>query len=254
MRRSQTQVFLESIYFCILFVQDHSLRRILFINITDHILCIFQTHSHFCILLAPPRRFVTICRPSPLHSLQMYYDPYAPRIGPTAMPLPRSKIVPYFAGRFGTFEDFLEEFEDHAHACKLTDSQQVDAPIRYMDLCTHEFCKTLDGFRACREWTLFRHSLVKVAFHGIIPPHQIKRKKLDHLVEDRSRSRMGLRFAKPTCYSTTVNPLIARYFGPEFSSSTLPPTRHPIRRHFRFRANSVCLHGTPFVLVTGARD
>ena len=42
----------------------------------------------------------------------MYYDPYAPRIGPTAMPLPLSKIVPYFAGRFGTFEDFLEEFED----------------------------------------------------------------------------------------------------------------------------------------------
>jgi hypothetical protein len=85
----------------------------------------------------------------------MYYDSFAPRTGPAAMPSPRSKIAPYFSGRLGTFEDFLEEFETLAYDYKLTEPQHVDVLVRYVDPFTREFCRTLNGFRS-RDWTLFR--------------------------------------------------------------------------------------------------
>ena len=68
------------------------------------------------------------------------------------------------------------------------DTQRVNVIVHYIDPSTREFCKTLNGFHSC-DWTLFQQSLIK-AFRSSIPPHLIKRKKLDHLVEDRSRSRM----------------------------------------------------------------
>ena len=91
-------------------------------------------------------------------------------------------------GSHPTSQDVSECFEYHVYACKLTDPQRVEVIIRYIDPSTRKFCKTLSGFHSC-DWTPFQQSLVK-AFRSSIPPHQIRRKKLDHLVEDRSRSRM----------------------------------------------------------------
>ncbi len=59
----------------------------------------------------------------------MYYDydddddPYAPRTRLAAMPLPCSKLAPYYSGCDNSFEDFLEEFEGQAYDCALTDLQ-----------------------------------------------------------------------------------------------------------------------------------
>ena len=69
-------------------------------------------------------------------------------------------------------EDFLEDFEYHAHACNLTDTQRVKVIVHYIDPSTREFCKTLNGFHSC-DWTLFQQSLIK-AFRSSIPPHLIR--------------------------------------------------------------------------------
>jgi hypothetical protein len=118
----------------------------------------------------------------------MYYDPYAPRTGPDAMPSHRSKIAPYFSGRRGTFKDFLEEFEARAYDCRLTDPQRVDSLVCYVDSSFREKCKSLNGYSSC-DWSLFRHSLIN-AFGTITPRHQIMKQKLHNFVEDSSRMQM----------------------------------------------------------------
>ncbi|KAH9047179.1 hypothetical protein EDB84DRAFT_1575483 [Lactarius hengduanensis] len=125
----------------------------------------------------------------------MYYDdddddddPYAPRIGPAAMPSPRSRFAPYYSGYANTFEDFLEDFEGRAYDCALTDPQRVDTLVRYVDPTLRELCRTFDGFRS-RNWSLFRQSLVNV-FGNPTPRHQIMRQKLRSYVQDSSRTRM----------------------------------------------------------------
>ncbi|KAH9011150.1 hypothetical protein EDB85DRAFT_1146371 [Lactarius pseudohatsudake] len=115
-------------------------------------------------------------------------DPYAPRIGPAAMPSPRSKFAPYYSGHADSFEDFLEEFEALAYDCALTDPQRVDVIIRYVDPSIREFWKSLNGYRS-RDWPLFRQSLIDV-FGNPTPRHQIMRQKLHSHVQDSSRRRM----------------------------------------------------------------
>jgi hypothetical protein len=119
---------------------------------------------------------------------RMYYDSFAPRTRPAAMPSPRSRIVPYFSGRVGTFDNFLEEFEARAYDCRLTDLQQVDALVCYVNPSFCKTCKSLNGYQSC-EWSLFRHSLVNV-FGTTIPHHQITKQKLHNLVEDSCRMQM----------------------------------------------------------------
>jgi hypothetical protein len=118
----------------------------------------------------------------------MYCDSFAPRTGPAAMPSHRSKIAPYFSGRRGTFEDFLEEFEARAYDCRLTDPQRVDSLVCYVDSSFREKCKSLNGYRSC-DWSLFRHSLINT-FGTITPHHQTMKQKLRNFVEDSSRMRM----------------------------------------------------------------
>jgi hypothetical protein len=123
----------------------------------------------------------------------MYYsdkdNPYAPRTGPAAMPSPRSKHAPYFSGRRDTFEEFLAEFEDLAHDCRLTNPERVDTIIHYVNPSTRELCKTLHGYYS-RDWTSFRHSLLD-AFGRFIPRHEIDRQKLHDFIKDSSRTRMA---------------------------------------------------------------
>ncbi|KAH9031400.1 hypothetical protein EDB83DRAFT_1843220 [Lactarius deliciosus] len=123
----------------------------------------------------------------------MYYDdedddPYAPRIGPVAMPSPRSRFAPYYSGHANTFEDFLEEFEGRAYDCALTDLQRVDTIIRYVDPSLRELCRTLDGSRS-RDWPRLRKSLIDV-FGNTTPRHQIMRQKLRSYIQDSARKRM----------------------------------------------------------------
>ncbi|KAH9036250.1 hypothetical protein EDB84DRAFT_1577837 [Lactarius hengduanensis] len=102
----------------------------------------------------------------------MYYDnddndPYAPRIGPAAMPSPRSKFAPYYSGCTDSFEDFLEEYEGLAHDCALTDPQRVDVLIRYVAPSLRDFWRSLNGYRS-HDWPLFQQSLVTI-FGNPIP-------------------------------------------------------------------------------------
>ena len=96
----------------------------------------------------------------------MYHDSYAPCTGLAAMQSPRLKHTPYFLGWRDTFEDFLAKFEDLTYRCRLTDQQQVDALICYVNSSFHKYCRTLSGYHL-RNWTWFWHSLVN-AF-SIIP-------------------------------------------------------------------------------------
>ncbi|KAH9177131.1 hypothetical protein EDB89DRAFT_2065316 [Lactarius sanguifluus] len=107
----------------------------------------------------------------------MYYDdededPYAPRIGPAAMPSPRSKFAPYYLGHTNTFKDFLEEFEGLA-----SNSPSL-----------HDFWRSLSGYHSC-DWPLFQQSLVNI-FGNTTPQHQILRQKLHSYIQDSSRRRM----------------------------------------------------------------
>ncbi|KAI9432410.1 hypothetical protein BJY52DRAFT_1400296 [Lactarius psammicola] len=119
---------------------------------------------------------------------KMYYDDYDPRVGPAAMPSPRSEYAPYYSGCADTFEDFLDEFEGRAYDCELTDPQRVDAIIRYVDPSIQELCRTLSGFRP-RDWSMFRQSLLDT-FGCTTPRPQVMRQKLQSYVQDSSRTRM----------------------------------------------------------------
>ncbi|KAH9170961.1 hypothetical protein EDB89DRAFT_1224214 [Lactarius sanguifluus] len=123
----------------------------------------------------------------------MYYgdeddDPYAPRIGPAAMPSPRSRFAPYYSGRANTFEDYLEEFEGRAYDCALTDPQRVDVIIRYVAPSLRDFWRSLNGYRS-HDWPLFRQSLINV-FGSTTPRPQVMRQRLLNYVQDSSRTRM----------------------------------------------------------------
>ena len=94
------------------------------------------------------------------HLPLMHYDRYGPHIGPAAMPSPHSRHVPYFSGHRRTLEGFLKEFKREAYDCRLTDPQQVDALVSYVDPYIHDFCRSLDGFPSC-DWHRFWYSLIK---------------------------------------------------------------------------------------------
>ncbi|KAI9452655.1 hypothetical protein BJY52DRAFT_1214495 [Lactarius psammicola] len=120
--------------------------------------------------------------------LKMYYEDYDPRIGPAAMPPPRSEYAPYYSGYADTFEDFLDEFEGQAYDCELTDPQRVDAIIRYVDPSIRELCRSLNGFRP-RNWSVFQQSLLDT-FGRTTPRPQVMRQKLQCYIQDSSRSRI----------------------------------------------------------------
>ncbi|KAH9051661.1 hypothetical protein EDB87DRAFT_759259 [Lactarius vividus] len=125
----------------------------------------------------------------------MYYDhdeddnPYAPHIGPAAMPSPHSKFAPCFSGCTDTLEDFLEEFEGLAYDWTLMDLQRVEVIICYVDLSLRDFWRSLSGYRS-RDWPLFWHSLINV-FGSIIPRPQVMRQRLMCYVHDSSRTQMN---------------------------------------------------------------
>jgi hypothetical protein len=82
-----------------------------------------------------------------------------PDAGPATMPPPRSHRAPYFSGRVGDLiEDFLNEYEELANSCGLTDCQKVETIIRYIPLTLQDLWKSLDGYLV-HDWTDFRRVL-----------------------------------------------------------------------------------------------
>ncbi|KAH9020251.1 hypothetical protein EDB83DRAFT_2567819 [Lactarius deliciosus] len=102
------------------------------------------------------------------------------------MPSPSSEYAPYYSGRRGTFEIFLQEFESLADRCMLTNPQQVETITRYMAPSVCKVLRSVDGF-CSRDWSHFRQFLVDV--FGT-PPHLVAREKLLNFVRDSSRKRM----------------------------------------------------------------
>ncbi len=83
-------------------------------------------------------------------------------------------------------EDFLEEFEALAYDCTLTDPQQVEVIVRYVDPLMRKFWRSLNGFHS-HNWSLFRQSLVNV-FSSTTPRPQVMRQKLCSYVQDTSKT------------------------------------------------------------------
>jgi len=127
-------------------------------------------------------------------SPRMYYDynddddPYTPHTGPAAMPSPYLKLTPYYSGCDNSFKDFLEEFEGQAYDCTLTDPQQVNVIIHYIDPSMRDFWRSLNGF-CSRDWPLFQQSLVNV-FGSTTPCPQDMRQKLCSYIQDSSKMQM----------------------------------------------------------------
>ena len=110
-----------------------------------HLVCTFASHLYIAIVTTTTTPCTT------------------PRI--RSHSISRSRFAPYFSRGVDVFEDFLEDFEDHANACKLSDSQRVDAIVRYIDPSSHEFCESGIGFRS-RDWISFGHIRVLANFFG----------------------------------------------------------------------------------------
>jgi hypothetical protein len=63
------------------------------------------------------------------------------------MPSARSKHAPSFSGDIDeTIEDFLQEYEELADSCNLTNRQKVETIIRYVDPSQRDLWKSLQGF------------------------------------------------------------------------------------------------------------
>jgi len=99
----------------------------------------------------------------PLPPLPLAPQPSATMVqhGVAAMPSARSKTVPYFSGEIDTpIEDFLEEYEELADSCRLTDRQKVETVIRYVNTSQRHIWKTLPSF-ARHDWDEFCRDLHK---------------------------------------------------------------------------------------------
>ena len=81
---------------------------------------------------------------------------------PTIMPPPRSYDAPYFSGRVSDpIEDFLDEYEELANSCGLTERQKVETVTRYISPSLRDFWKSLDSYQA-HNWTDLRLTLEEI--------------------------------------------------------------------------------------------
>jgi len=75
------------------------------------------------------------------------------------MPSVRSKLAPHFTGEVEfPIQDFLEEYEELADKCGLTNFQKVETVIRYVDRSQRHIWQSLPGYINCN-WDDFRNDL-----------------------------------------------------------------------------------------------
>ncbi|KAF8634280.1 hypothetical protein AX17_004236 [Amanita inopinata Kibby_2008] len=67
--------------------------------------------------------------------------------GIAGMPAPGSSRAPDFDPRYPEeLKSFLEEFEEHAAACGLSEKEKTKVVVRYTDAKTRQFWKSLEGY------------------------------------------------------------------------------------------------------------
>ncbi|KAF8471565.1 hypothetical protein DFH94DRAFT_617543, partial [Russula ochroleuca] len=75
------------------------------------------------------------------------------------MPLAHSHRAPYFSGRVcDPIEDFLDEYEELASSCGLSERQKVESVICYIPHALKGFWKSLDGYLS-RDWMDLRRAV-----------------------------------------------------------------------------------------------
>ena len=83
-------------------------------------------------------------------------------IGPITMPHPHSTRAPTYSGLVdNSIEDFLQEYEEFADSCGLTNRQKVEIITRYMMLDLREFWKSLNGYIAS-DWRDLKKELLRL--------------------------------------------------------------------------------------------
>jgi len=84
---------------------------------------------------------------------------HAPARNTTAMPSARSKLVLHFSGEIEhPIKDFLEEYEELADNCGLSNLQKVEMVIRYVNHSQHHIWQSLPGYANCN-WDNFHDDL-----------------------------------------------------------------------------------------------
>jgi hypothetical protein len=136
--------------------------------------------------------------------------------GPTIMPPPRSYDAPYFLGRVSDpIEDFLDEYEELANSCSLTERQKVETVTHYITCSLRDFWKSLDSYRAYN-WTDLRLTLEEI-YDGPSVPSRHSEQKLRDFVRQSSKLCMNgeedvlqyyrhfLALGKPLCNSKRLS-------------------------------------------------
>jgi len=106
------------------------------------------------------------------------------------MPSVRSKLAPHFSGEIEhPIEDFLEEYEELADSCGLSNLQKVETIIRYVDRSQCHIWQSLPGY-INRKWDDFRDDLCE---EYITPSakNQFSRQKLAEFANKYARRRMN---------------------------------------------------------------
>lgn len=109
---------------------------------------------------------------------------------PATMPPHNSHCAPYFSGQVcDPIEDFLDEYEELANCCGLTERQKVERVIRYIPFSFRDLWKSLDGYRA-HDWTDFRRELEDI-YEGPSFFRRNSEQKLLDFVRHSSETRMS---------------------------------------------------------------
>jgi len=109
--------------------------------------------------------------------------------GLATMPSARSKHAPSFTGDINEpIEDFLQEYEELADSCGLTDRQKVETIIRYIDPSQRDLWKSLEGYGLC-DWHELGHDLHQ-EYIDPTPQGQYSKQKLVNLTNRTSGLRM----------------------------------------------------------------
>ena len=76
------------------------------------------------------------------------------------MPAASASQVPLFSGKMKDIWDFLDDFEQQAESCGLTDVENCSMVIRYLDKKTQTLWKNAEGWKNGK-WEEFKKSVLK---------------------------------------------------------------------------------------------
>jgi hypothetical protein len=108
-------------------------------------------------------------------------QPTSQRLGPAAMPPPRSNRTPHFSGQVGNpLKDFFYEYKEFADSCGLTEHQKVETVIRYIPISLQDFWKSQNGY-STGDWADLKHDLLDIYDDTPAQSHHSKQKLVDFI-------------------------------------------------------------------------